>query len=466
MALLGMELSDAGIMVAGGGPATLLDVDGRSKESPGFALAEGDHLLVGKNAQERARLNPRLYTNNFWDELSTDPLKHPGFEGRNNAELAYRHLSTIWDAIQNHGNEVVIAVPGFLTQSQLGLILGIANELSIAVKGFVATAIAASSKPYPEHLLFHLDIHLHRIEITFLEQSDQLLQKKTETVSGKGISYLYGEWVKAIADEFVRTTRFDPFDQAVYEQELYSQLPRVLKELQTNSSIMFEMKAGSQTYPLILTYDLLAKKSKGVFRKVAQLIKAMAEKYGTSEMPVALEITHRAGPLPGCKEAIDTIVNSQVIELEPGSSALGVLDFQDRFVIQRKTQGVTFLTSRPWQRSNLSRITSFRDPNRPTHILYGDRAYPISDKPLVIGRGAEKDVTICLQDHVTGVSRKHCTIQISNNDVLLVDHSESGTFVDGMKVSGTAILRLGQRIRIGTPEQELYLIACVQTDET
>jgi hypothetical protein len=40
MSLLGLELSDAGILVAGSEPAGLLKVDGNSVESPGFALPE------------------------------------------------------------------------------------------------------------------------------------------------------------------------------------------------------------------------------------------------------------------------------------------------------------------------------------------------------------------------------------------------------------------------------------------
>jgi hypothetical protein len=40
MSILGLELSDAGILVAGNEPAGLLKVDGNSVESPGFALPE------------------------------------------------------------------------------------------------------------------------------------------------------------------------------------------------------------------------------------------------------------------------------------------------------------------------------------------------------------------------------------------------------------------------------------------
>ena len=37
MSLLGLELSDAGILVAASKPAGLLEIDGNSVESPGFA---------------------------------------------------------------------------------------------------------------------------------------------------------------------------------------------------------------------------------------------------------------------------------------------------------------------------------------------------------------------------------------------------------------------------------------------
>ena len=40
MSVLGVELSDVGILVAGAEPARLLKVDGNSVESPGFALPE------------------------------------------------------------------------------------------------------------------------------------------------------------------------------------------------------------------------------------------------------------------------------------------------------------------------------------------------------------------------------------------------------------------------------------------
>jgi hypothetical protein len=244
----------------------------------------------------------------------------------------------------------------------------------------------------------------------------------------------------------------------------------VLSGLQVKPSLFFEMQAGSQTYHINLTYDLFSQKGEAVYVHIRHLIEEMSAKYGSSAMPLAVAITHRAGALPGLKEEITKVPKAQIIELEPGSSALGILQFQERFNLQTSDQGVTFLTSRPWKA-----VTAQQAPpapeisqqrKRPTHILYRNLAYPISVKPLVIGRGDDNDVSIRIQDQVTGVSRRHCTIQLKGDDILLIDHSSYGTFVDGVNVSATTVLRLGQTIRLGTPGEELHLIACVNPDET
>ncbi|MBM4054140.1 MAG: hypothetical protein FJ264_05600 [Planctomycetes bacterium] len=470
MSLLGLELSDAGIIAAGGEPARLLEVEGREKESPGFAISLDGQLIVGKDAQNMARINPRSYTDHFWEELSTEPLKQRGLEGKNNAELAYHHLSKIWNTVKGLGNELVIAVPGYFTQQQMGLVLGVARELSIPVKGFAAAAVAASSMPYPGQLLFHLDIHLHRIEITFLEQNEFLLHKDMETLTGKGLSYLYAEWVKAVADEFVRTTRFDPFDKAVYEQELYSRLPQVLNDLQRNSSVLFTMKTGSHSYNVTLTYDLFAKIGQLVFREVFRVIEMMAGKYKTTEKPFVVEATHRVSLLPGYKEVADTMSNIQLVELVPGAGALGLLQLKERFSCQKPGHGVTFITSRSWkmpqQPSNIITGASDSDILPPTHILYGALAYPVTAQPLIIRQGNSGGIHIGTNDRGTESSLRYCAIQRSDEGVLLIDYGCAGSvFVDGKKIQGGTIVKRGQTIRIGNSGEEIQLIACVEPDE-
>ncbi len=78
MSLIGLEISDAGIIAAAGTPAQLLELDGKATSSPGFALPQKNHLLLGKEAESKAQLFPRQILNRFWDQLDTEPLELSG----------------------------------------------------------------------------------------------------------------------------------------------------------------------------------------------------------------------------------------------------------------------------------------------------------------------------------------------------------------------------------------------------
>ncbi|UCG14136.1 MAG: FHA domain-containing protein [Deltaproteobacteria bacterium] len=474
MSLLGLELSDAGILVAAAGATGLIQVDGVHRESPGFALADGNRLLVGRDAEGKAHLHPRQVNTAFWDQLNTEPLPQPCSYAQNHAEIACAHLSRIWANVEQYGEELAIAVPGFYDREQLGLILGMARELSISIKGFVPQPLASSATVRPERTLLHLDIQLHRSEITLLEQGDRLTQKESLTSVGKGLSYLYGEWGQTIADEFVRSTRFDPFHQAVSEQEVYDRLPVVLEDFQQNPSVIFEMAAGPKIHRVTLSRDSFVQKSDVVFQEIRRLVADVLAHHGRSNSPITLQLAHRITRLPGWREMLTVMPDTEIIELQPGASAFGVLNLQDELGAQPAGRGALFVTTRPWHRSRPRSATPddaipfiHHDRQRPTHVLYRNLAYPISSRPLTIGRETgPNQPEVLIRGEVTGVSRKHCSIQTRGEEVVLVDHSTYGTFVDGIRVADTVILQLGQIIRVGTPGEELQLIACVKTDET
>jgi hypothetical protein len=473
MGVLGVELSDAGILVAGGDPPGLLKVDGGSVESPGFALPEKNRLAVGAAAERKAHLYPRQILNQFWDQLNTEPLERPNPFAHNHAEIAYEHFANIWQRIQQHGAEMVITVPGFYTRAHLGLILGITNELGIRVKGFTPLAIAAVPHQLPQGLWLHLDLHMHRFEITHLQRTDQLSREESISAEGSGLSTLYRRWVDAIAEEFVRHTRFDPLHQAATEQELYDRLPGVLAQLNQHPSVHFEMTGGSKVYHVTLTRDLFGNMAKPVTQEIRRLIVRFCDRYGKHEPRRVLLLTDRLARLPGVKKMLSGIGHCKMIVLPAGSGALGALRLYDTLGRQKEDRSAPFLTSRPLPVEQTSAVEEIRQPppaqQRPTHILYRDLAYPIGEAPLIIGLASVKDASgIQIRGQVAGVSRKHCSVQLHGDKIVLDDHSTYGTYVNEEPVAGRTVLELGQVIRVGTPGEKLKLIACLDTapDET
>ncbi len=466
MTMIGLELNDSGILAAGGNPPRLLDLDGQVQESPGFALPQKKGLLVGKTAERKAHLFPRQILNRFWDQLNTEPLEQAGkYSPQNHAEIVYRHLSFIWQQLQSHGDPIVMAVPSFYEREHLGLILGIAQELDMPVKGFVPLSLAASSHVSPEKMLLYLDIHLHRIEVIYLEQGEHLTLRDSATTAEKGLLHLYREWVDMIAREFVRSTRFDPFHQAASEQELYDRLPGILSHFQHNSSLVFEITGGSTPYSITLERDSIIHKAESVYREILRSIKRMQNKRGKGQTSLALQLSHRLSRLPGCKEMLATLKEAQIIELDRGAAASSVPEIWHQLAAQGNNQGISFFTSRPWQRQQQ---TDHHWPSaekaaqtRPTHLLYRSIAYPITEKPLTIGGAQDSqrnDVTIF--GETAGVSPRHFTIELHDREIVLHNNSAQGTFIDEKRVNGSIALKLGQIIRVGIPGEQLQLIAC------
>ena len=471
MTLLGLELSDAGVLVAGDNPIRLLTVDGQEKESPGFAIPEKRRLLVGKPASDKAHLFPLQVINRFWDQLGTEPLKQKNRHAQNHAEIAYVHLSHLWKAVKPYGDEMIIAIPHFYSREQRGLSLGMAQELSIPVKGFVPLAIAASHYAYPNTMLLHLDIHLHRFEIIYLHQGESLSAKNSATIREISLERLYRSWVETIAEEFVRATRFDPLHQAATEQELYNRLAVVLDIFKHRSSYLFELSHGKDRYHMTLFRDVLFQKSEKIFDDICRFIEKMRDDLGKNDFPTILQMTHRVAGLPGLKDKLLKIENCKIIDLEPGAGALGVLKLRDQLTDAHFKNGTAFFTSRPWQKteSEISRAVSDQPPHaiRPSHLLYRDVAYPISEKPLIIGCDHYPfGKGIRVQAKSSDVSKKHCSVLREDDRIVLTDHSSQGTFIDHRQVNGSAILELGQIVRLGTSRETMRLIACLETDET
>jgi hypothetical protein len=471
MTFLGLELSDAGIIVAGGNPARLLEVDGQKQESPGFAVPEKKRLLVGNSAASKAHLFPLQVIHRFWDQLNTEPLKQKGRHAQNHAEIACAHLSHIWENIKMHGDEMIVAVPDYYGREQLGLILGMAQELSIPVKGFVSLPIAASSHPWPDAMLLHLDIHLHRFEIVYLHQGEHLTRENSSTVPEISLEQLYRGWVESIAEEFVRTTRFDPLHQAATEQELYNRLPAALEIFKSHPSFIYEISHGKHSYRMTLLWDLLRQKSKAVYDEICRFIVKMRDEHGKKGDLTQLQLTHRIAFLPGLKDRLSEIDNCKIMELEPGAGALGVLRIWNQLADLHSGHGASFFTSRSWQQTEpqASRVIPNKTSGKkgPTHLLYRDLAYPLSEKPLFIGCDhypAGKGIRIQAQS--SGVSGKHCTVQRDADMIVLTDYSDQGTFVDDQRVDGSITLDLGQVVRLGTSGETIQVIACMEIDET
>ena len=472
MSLISLELSDVGVLAAGHLPPRLLAVDGPETESPGFALPQKKGLVVGQSAERQARFHPQKVQHRFWDQLSTDPLKTPRRFAETNAEIAFAHLAQIWEMIKKYGNEVMIAVPAFYSRHQLGLLLGMAQELSIPIKGLVIQAVAAAPQPYPESRLFFLDIHLHRTEVTLLEQGEQLRLQETETLDEQGLVYLYRIWAETMAEEFVRTTRFDPLHEAASEQALYDRIPEILSRRRNDPTVTIDLRTGATVHRVALNRELLVRKSASFLERTRVLVRSLMEKTGRPQGNVTVLMSHRFARLPGATTVMSGFDQPRLVELEIGASALNTLLIWDQFDHPSTGDGAAFFTSRPWQPSSTAGspqsepVTS--DGRQTTHLLYRDLAYPITEAPLTIGqKDSAADGRLLIGGRLPEAVRHHCSIRRMGEQVVLTAIGDREILIDDQPLKGDrTALHLGQSVRVGIPGDIIRLIACLKVDET
>ena len=453
-----IELNDAGIAVYGS--------DQLVSESPGYAILDSGSLLVGEEAYLKARLNPRRTNHVFWEQLSVDPLPQsiPGV--RHHADIAYAHLVHIWEQIKAEADEIILAVPGSFETQQLGIMLGIAKECDLPVVGLVDSALAASSGAAASSApLLHLDVQLHRVVLTRLDRDARLKRIGLKQLPKTGLVSLRETWADAITDTFVRLTRFDPMHRAETEQQLYNALPGWFARLQNADSIAIELNAGGRTHRVTLTRERLSQAVAETYEQILQLVRGSLG-YGES---ASLQVSHRLHDLPGFDDALAELGDCEIIHLPSDAVPQGAFSYRSHICLPHES--LRCVTHVPWQHTQpmvtAPETEGGRKPGRPTHLVYRARAYQIDEIPLMVGAAIPAGAPgINLTGLLNGVSRAHCSIYVRGGQVLLDDRSTYGTFVNEEKVEGTVTLQIGDKIRIGTPGEELQLIALVKPYDT
>jgi FHA domain len=459
--MLSLELLDSGLVLAqqAGDSARVLS------DSPGFAVLEDKETLTGTAAVARVRLKPLLAQSNYWRALSTEPLTRPSRLIGTTADLAFAQVSQILESHKSDPEGVLLAIPAGYSREQLGLLLGVVGETGIAVAGLVDAGLAASSLEPAKARVLHLELELHQALLTVMEYSGGerpgLKRARYEIAQRRGVLALQQIWLKLIAEEFVRKTRFDPLHEATSEQHLVDQLPGWLAQLEAQSPLTLTMQFGERALEIELTREQFIAAAEPHY---ADLV-ALVQDARVAGIAIELRLSHRIAALPGLRERFEALRDCTVEVLPPGAAALGALKYEA--AIRRPADSLALVYHLPTPRAAVEESAAAQAeatplPLRPTHVLFQGRAWRISEQPLAVGwslNGTARALT--LPSAAPGVSRSHCTLVRRNGAVIVEDHSTYGSFVNEERVVGRTVLTIGDRLRLGSPGVTLELIQLV-----
>jgi hypothetical protein len=458
---LALDVSDGGLLGLAEDGAAL-------GPSPGCALVEADEPVFGEEALRRSRLAPRLVASDFWSRLDTEPLGPPFPESLSSADLVHGHLESLWGRAKVGTGEVVMAVPGVYDDRQLGLLLGIAQALPMPVSGLVDAAVAAASAGFPGERLLHVDVGLRRVVVTEIRQGAALVRERVARIDRWGQDEVHDAEMRGAAAAFVLQSRFDPLHDAATEQALFDRLPAWLAALERDERATWRLPFAAGEATVEVTRSEVEAWTARFAEELSQQVSAF-KRVGE---PLTVLVSAHAARLPGLTGRLAAIRGVEVVLLPVQVPAAGAL--RERDAIRSPAGAVRFVTQLPRPPAPdgtvggaavilppVAKPPPPRDPGRrPTHVLLGPVARAITEEPLVVGTAPPSPGRSWrLEGETAGISRAHCRLLVSAGAVVVEDLSTWGTYVNGERVAGRAVLAVGDRIRVGSPGLELLLVA-------
>jgi hypothetical protein len=286
-----------------------------------------------------------------------------------------------------------------------------------------------------------------------------------------GLAALHDGWIKQIAAAFVRQARFDPLHAAATEQALYGRLEDVFGALRVSESTSLQIEGGGKLHTVELRRRELLAALAGAYEGLVQLARLLVR----SGESATLLVSHRVAALPGLLARLAEIGDSRPFVLAPSAALDGAILHAER--IRAEGEALPFVTRLPAGPPDGSPpapgpapaedgALTPRPGEAPTHLLHAGRALAITPAALRIGVAPPADGRgLRLSGNTAGISRSHCSVWRTENRVLVEDHSSHGSFLNDQRVDGRAELRVGDRLRLGTPGIELLLIRVEDEDE-
>tara|TARA_R110000772_G_scaffold63282_11_gene141778 strand:+ start:500 stop:1765 length:1266 start_codon:yes stop_codon:yes gene_type:complete len=335
-------------------------------ESPGYASTAEKTPVFGTQALGLTRLHPQQNFNQFWFQLSLDPLINKNKYFRHQADLAYGHLESISGQFGLSG-DTVFAVPSHYTASQLATLLGLVKHCSIDAAGLVDMSLLALANLHEhQHALF-MDIQLHQTVLTLVSrEGGEIKREKVLPIPGTGLMALYDTWANTITDAFIKQSRFDPLHNADTEQYIYNELQSWLQAVNLNQEILLEINNKGAIHQASLTLKNFAARAQTIFNRVRQELDSIA----TNSTPVY--VLERALHLPGLQQTLPDIV-AVADDVITGNG------FQHLALIKSTGDSLKLINRLPAAQSNMLTKSKAPDFSRPSHFLYKHKAYAMAD---------------------------------------------------------------------------------------
>jgi hypothetical protein len=328
------------------------------------------------------------------------------------------------------------------------------------VEGFLDRAALLAAWLADCRELVVLEMAARRFSIDLAAREGEAAALRRHVALPGGALALQDAWLRLAAGILVQQTRFDPLHDAGHEASLRQQIPALAAQAQREGEARCALDSGRGEVTLSLTRDQFAAAAAPVLAPLVGTLQALFAAHAEAgllvsesllEIPGMDAVLSAARFVRGWRASEGLAARAASLLESSGAAADGGVPWRTRLPLLARSAPADAL--KPLAGDSRAPVAMA------THIVFGGRALPIPAGGLVIGRDPGPAPAVQLPEGMAGLSRRHCTVLRDGARTQVIDHSSHGTFIDGARVRGRALLPAGATLRLGEPGIALPLIA-------
>jgi len=360
--------------------------------------------------------------------------------------------------------DAVVAVPADLDTAALSSLRGALHAAGIEARAFVDSgALSAAAVAERGHYVL-LEAGWRSATATRVAGGPECAVEESFVSERANLLDVYDLWLAAVAGVMVKNTRFDPLLSLAVEHRLFAGLPQIAARAATEGKAEAALEDGGSRFAVEVDAQSFADPAQPFYRELARLARSARIAGQSAALVLPAESRRWPGFLPRLLEH----EQDGVVIVPAGLTAVAAsLQQAAADSTPRLRRRVARLAehSLASQIEYVSSVTASPGRTLPvTHILFGGDSMRFPDGGLAIGTEEVDNMPhITLPRAAAGVSRRHCSLQREGERTVLIDHSRYGTWINGARVRERALVRPGDRVRVGTPGVEFTLISAAAT---
>ena len=482
MTLLGLDVNATRARAVSGTMGDFpcpLPLDPPATDLPMFISLNKPRPEVGQAGIHLVRQMPHLVFQDFLANLGEPPmpgrnwLAKPALDSLQALGLVFQRLQPI--CIASDG--VVLALPGYLNQSQADLVLSLGTQSKFPVLGSIPAPVAGALAAFAEQAWYGsalvVDIDDHALTLTAINAVEGRAQfLETRTLPHLGLRVWKERLLNAFADCCVMQSRRDPRASPMAEQALYEQLDGILDACRQGRLVQLSLQAANWYQNLVVSPEQPVAYCANLVQHVVGEVEGQLSAPWPDGPPNVILLTAAAGKLPGLVQALRSFLEEWKPPLLHGlrTTPPPADDFGEGLFEDGPGGSITVL------------VLSADAPGRGAHIVAGyihrgdvvpghlEQAVPLPlPQPVDVGParlhfqgedyfinetsfslGRQPGCNLVFDGNVyLSVSPRHCEILFDHRTFMLCDRSREGTLVNDCPVSASVVLRPGDWIRLG-----------------